>query len=194
TAAVGPLCTVGEDAEIGAGSMLHAGVHVYRGVRIGQRVTVHAGTVIGADGYGYERDEAGRLVRFPHVGSVLIEDDVEIGANACIDRGTLGDTAIRTGARVDNLVHIAHNVEVGRNAAVIALAMVGGGTRIGSEAWVAPGAVLRDRIAVGDGAVVGLGAVVTRDVPAGATVLGNPARGQEETRALQQALRRLTQG
>ncbi len=173
---VGPGCTVGDGAEIGSGTVVHAGVHIYDRVRIGQHVTIHSGTVIGADGFGYERNAEGELVKFPHVGSVVIEDDVEIGANTCIDRGSLGDTRVCQGARIDNLVHVAHNTVVGRHAAVIAHAMVGGSTRIGDYAWVAPSACLRDRIDIGERAVVGLAAVVTKDVPAGATVMGAPAR------------------
>jgi UDP-3-O-[3-hydroxymyristoyl] glucosamine N-acyltransferase len=173
---VGAGCTVGEDVEIGANTVIHAGVHIYDRVRIGKNVTVHAGTVIGADGFGYERNAEGQLVKFPHVGGVVIEDDVEIGANTCIDRGSLGDTRVCRGARIDNLVHVAHNTLVGRHAAVIAHAMVGGSTKIGDYAWVAPSACLRDRIDIGERAVVGLAAVVTKDVPAGATVMGAPAR------------------
>ena len=173
---VGPLCSVGEQVEIGAGTVVHAGVQIYDRVKIGSRVTIHAGTVIGADGFGYERNADGELVKFPHVGSVVVEDDVEIGANTCIDRGSLGDTRVCQGARIDNLVHVAHNTVVGRHAAVIAHAMVGGSTRIGDYAWVAPSACLRDRLDIGARAVVGLAAVVTKDVPEGATVMGSPAR------------------
>jgi len=193
TASIGALCSVGEGCEVGEGTVLHAGVHLYHGVRVGARVIIHSGTVVGADGFGYERDASGALVKFPHVGGVVIEDEAEIGANTCIDRGTLGDTRIGRRARVDNLVHIAHNVQVGADAAVIALAMVGGSTTVAERAWVAPSAVLRDRIRIGAGAVVGLGAVVTRDVPDGATVLGNPARDLAETKALQGAFKRLLQ-
>jgi UDP-3-O-[3-hydroxymyristoyl] glucosamine N-acyltransferase len=180
---IGPLCSIGE-AEIGDNCVIYAGVHIYDGVRIGRNVTIHSGTVIGADGFGYERDETGKLVKFPHVGGVIIEDDVEIGANTCIDRGTLGDTRICTGARIDNLVHIAHNVYIGKHAVVIANTMVGGGTRIEDYAWIAPSACLRDRITIGTRAVVGLGALVTKDVPEGITVLGAPARELSEYKRL----------
>jgi UDP-3-O-[3-hydroxymyristoyl] glucosamine N-acyltransferase len=181
---VGPLCSIGENVEVGAGTVIHAGVHVYDRVRIGRNVTIHAGCVIGADGFGYERDADGVLVKFPHLGGVVIEDDVEIGANTCIDRGSLGDTHVCKGARIDNLVHVAHNTLVGRHAAVIADAMIGGSTRIGDYAWIAPSACLRDRIVIGERAVVGLASVVTKSVPAGRTVMGLPAREQKDQKRL----------
>jgi len=115
---------------------------------------------------------------------VLIEDNVEIGANTCIDRGSLGDTKICEGTCIDNLVHIAHNVYVGKHAVVIANAMVGGGTRIGDFAWVAPSACIRDRITIGDKSFVGLASLVTKDVSNGETVLGSPARSLEEQKRL----------
>lgn len=180
---IGPLCSLGE-VEIGDYSVIHAGVHIYDGVHIGRHVTIHSGAVIGADGFGYERDESGRLEKFPHVGGVIVEDDVEIGANTCIDRGVLGDTRVCTGARIDNLVHLAHNVHIGKHAVVIANAMVGGGTRVEEHAWISPSACLRDRITVGAEAVVGLAALVTEDVPKGKTVLGAPARESSKFKRL----------
>jgi UDP-3-O-[3-hydroxymyristoyl] glucosamine N-acyltransferase len=179
---IGPFTSIDADCKVGEGTIIHGHVHIYAKTRIGRRVSIHAGTVIGADGYGYQRNSAGELEKFPHVGGVVIEDDVEIGSNTSIDRGTLGDTVIRRGARIDNLVHIAHNVVVGEHAAVIANAMIGGSTVIGDEAWIAPGACVRDGLTIGAKAVVGLGAVVVKDVPAAATVLGNPARQYEKNR------------
>lgn len=190
---LGPLCTVGRDVKIGRGSVIHAGVHLYDGVQIGAGVTIHAGSVIGADGFGYERNAAGELEKFPHLGTVIIEDGVEIGANTCVDRGSLGATRIAAGARIDNLVHLAHNTVVGQNAAVIAHAMVGGSTKIGDGAWIAPSACLRDRIRIGRGAVVGLASLVTRDVPDGATVMGAPARDQAAHKRLLGALTQLAE-
>lgn len=179
---IGPFTHVAAECSVGEGTVIHGHVFVYAKTVIGRNVTIHAGTVIGADGYGYQRNERGELEKFPHIGGVVIEDDVEIGSNTSIDRGTLGNTILKQGARIDNLVHIAHNVVVGRNAAVIAHAMVGGSTVIGDEAWIAPSAVLRDGLTIGAKAVVGLGAVVLEDVPEGATVIGNPARVYEKKR------------
>lgn len=177
---IGPFAWIAKDCTVGEGSVIHAHVSLYPKTRIGRNVTIHAGTVIGADGYGYQRNERGELEKFPHIGGVVIEDDVEIGSNTSIDRGTLGDTVLRQGARIDNQVHIAHNVIVGRHAAVIANAMIGGSTTIGDGAWIAPSACVRDRLSIGANATVGLGAVVVKDVPDGATVIGAPARPADE--------------
>jgi UDP-3-O-[3-hydroxymyristoyl] glucosamine N-acyltransferase len=189
-ATIGPFCSIGPDCHVGPESVLVSHVHLYPHTHIGRGVTIHSGTVIGATGFGYVRRDDGSLESFPHVGGVVIEDDVEIGSNTSIDRGTLGNTVIRRGARIDNLVHIAHNVDIGEDALVIAHAMVGGSTKIGARAFIAPSACLRDVIEIGPGATVGLGAVVTRDVPPGEIVMGAPARAasafKAELRALQQ--------
>lgn len=175
TAYVGAGCVLGR-CEIGAKSIIHPNVVINDGVRIGKNVVICPGTVIGFDGFGYGKGPDGELANFPHYGGVVIEDDVEIGSNTSIDRGTLGDTIIRNGAKIDNLCHIAHNVVIGENSMVIAHAMVGGSTEIGDDSWVAPGAILRDGISIGNKSLVGLGAVVTRSVPDGEIVVGNPAK------------------
>lgn len=191
SAYVGPLATIGTGARIGERTVIHAGVHVHAGCTIGADCTIHPGAVIGAEGFGFERDEKGEPRRFPHLGTVMIEDNVEIGANSCIDRATLGATVIRSGARIDNLVYIAHGVEVGASALLMTLSSVGGGSRVGERSWIAPSCTLRDGISIGDDATVGLGAVVLDDVPAGATVAGSPARDLGELKAMQAALREL---
>lgn len=184
---IGPLCTVGE-AEIGGGTIIHAGVHIYDGVRIGRNVTIHSGCVIGADGFGFERNEAGELQKFPHIGGVVIEDDVEIFALTHVARGTLGNTFIGQGTKIDTFVHVAHNIRIGKHCAIISHAMLAAET-IGDLSWIAPSACLRDRIAIGSRVTVGLGAVVTKDIPDGTTVMGLPARPIEEQKRL---LRRLS--
>jgi UDP-3-O-[3-hydroxymyristoyl] glucosamine N-acyltransferase len=191
---VGPFVWIGSGCSVGEGTAIYAHVSIYPKTRIGRNVTIHAGTVIGADGYGYQRNERGELEKFPHIGGVLIEDGVEIGSNTSIDRGTLGDTILRQGSRIDNQVHIAHNVIVGRHAAVIANAMIGGSTIIGDGAWIAPSACVRDGLKIGANAVVGLAALVVKDVPDGATVMGAPARPADEQKRFLAAAAKLAGG
>jgi UDP-3-O-[3-hydroxymyristoyl] glucosamine N-acyltransferase len=194
SASIGAYCVVGAGCSIGAGSILHPHVTLYPGVVVGRGVNINAGTVIGADGFGYERNETGDLEKFPHIGGVVIEDEVEIGSNTSIDRGSLGDTRICRGARIDNQIHIAHNVVVGENAAVIAQSMVGGSVSIGANAWLAPAAVVMNQVSIGSDAVVGLGAVVTKDVANGQTVMGAPAQDEAAFKAARAALKRLVDG
>jgi len=191
SAYVGPGVSIGAHSVIGADSIVHANVVVYDRVKIGQRVVVHGGTVIGADGFGYERNERGELEKFPHIGGVTIEDDVEIGSGTSIDRGSLQDTRICARARIDNQVHIAHNVVVGADVAVIAQAMIGGSVRIGDRAWIAPSATIMNQAHVGADATVGLGAVVVKAVRDGETVMGSPAAPDHEFRATRAALKAL---
>lgn len=183
SASIGALCYVGPDCQVGPRSVLHPNVTLVRKVKIEEGVVIHSGTVVGADGFGYERNEAGELEKFPHFGGVRIESGVEIGSNTSIDRGTLDDTIIREGARIDNQVHISHNVQIGRHSAVIAQSMVGGSVSIGDECWLAPAAVVMNQIRVGAGATVGMAAVVVKDVPDGMTVMGSPAAPSDQFRA-----------
>jgi UDP-3-O-[3-hydroxymyristoyl] glucosamine N-acyltransferase len=182
-ASIGPLCSVGEST-IGDDCVLHAGVHIYDNVTIGDNVTIHSGCIIGVDGFGYQRNEEGIMEKFPHIGGVTIENDVEIGANTCIARGTLGNTHICTGARFDNLVHIAHNCYVGKHTVITANAMLAGSVRIEDYTWIAPSVCIRDGIKIGSKATIGLAALVTKDVPDGMTVLGVPARDISEYKIL----------
>jgi UDP-3-O-[3-hydroxymyristoyl] glucosamine N-acyltransferase len=178
---IGPFSYIGR-CVIGAGTIIHGHAHLYDNVKIGENVVIHAGSVIGADGFGYLKTESGEYENFPHIGGVVIEDNVEIGANTCVDRGALGDTIIKRGAKIDNLVHIAHNVEIGQNALVIAQSMIGGSTKIGKGVWIAPCACLRDGISVGEDAIIGMGAVVTKNIPAGETWAGVPAKPHGKVR------------
>jgi len=193
SASIGAHCFVGPGCRIGRGSVLHPHVILYRDVRMAGNVTVNSGTVIGADGFGYERNERGELEKFPHLGGVLIEDEVEIGSNTSIDRGSLGDTILRRGCKIDNQIHVAHNCEIGENAVVIAQAMIGGSVVIGAGAWIAPAAVIMNQVRIGEKALAGLGAVVTKNVPAGETVMGSPAAPEAEFKAVRAAIKGLVQ-
>lgn len=144
-------------------------------VSLGIDVTIGFGTVIGGDGFGYVADSDGRAIRFPHYGGVQIGNRCEIGSNCSIDRAVFGNTVISDDVKIDNLVHIAHNVLVGPNSRIAAGAVVGGSTRIGRDVWIGAGAIIGDNISIDDGAHVALGSVVLRSVSAGKRVFGNPA-------------------
>jgi len=187
---IGPNSHVGASV-IGAGTRILGNAFIYDGVRIGRNVIIHPGCVIGGDGFGFERDETGRLHKFPHVGGVVIEDDVEIGAVTHVDRGTLGDTIIRRGAKVDNSCHVAHNVEIGEDSLIIAHAMLGGSTKIGDRSWVSPASVLRDGLTIGEDSFIGIGSLVVSDLPPGSRVMGAPARPIDQQRAILRRLKEL---
>jgi len=187
---IGPFTYIGE-AVIGDHTVIHGHAFIYDNVTLGERCVLHAGVVIGSDGFGYSRDENNNVEKFPHIGGVRIGHDVEIGANTCIDRGALGNTIIGNGAKIDNLVHVAHNVNIGENAFVIAHAMLGGSATIGAAAWVAPSASILQQLKIGDGATIGVGAVVTKDVPSGQTWTGSPARPLAEFLAMQKKIKDL---
>jgi len=173
---IGPYVAIGNEVAIGSGTIVHSGVHIHDRVKIGKNVVLKSGCIIGSDGFGFERNDEGVFERFPHAGGVIIEDDVEVGANTCVDRGTLSDTIIGKGTKIDNLVHVAHNVVIGQHCVIIALAMIGGGAKIGDGAWIAPTACVRDGIVIGKRALVGMGAVATKNVDDDDIVIGVPAK------------------
>ena len=172
---IGPLAFVGAGAEVGEASVVHARVAVCARVRLGKRVVVHPGAVIGADGFGYAFDgEAHRKI--PQVGSVVVEDDVEIGANTTVDRATLGQTIIRRGTKIDNLVQIGHNVEIGEHSIIVAQVGISGSCRVGRGVVLAGQVGVADHLTIGDGAVVAAQSGLARDVAPGEKVFGTPAR------------------
>jgi UDP-3-O-[3-hydroxymyristoyl] glucosamine N-acyltransferase len=164
-------------AEIGPGTVLMPFAYIGPRVTIGANCFIGPGACIGQPGFGYEKDDSRdeQLYRRHKMG-VIIGDDVHIGANTCIDQGRHRPTRIGRGTKIDNLVHIAHNVEIGEDCLIIALSMLAGSVKIGDRVQVSPCAAVRDWRSVGDDALVGLGAVVVKDVEAGATVKGVPAR------------------
>jgi UDP-3-O-[3-hydroxymyristoyl] glucosamine N-acyltransferase len=169
-----PHVVVGAGCRVGAGSVLHPHVVLRGGVTLGRRVVVHAGAVLGADGFGYAFDGR-RHVKIPQVGRVVVGDDVEIGANAAVDRAMLGETVIGPGTKIDNLVQIGHNVAVGRDAIIVAQAGIAGSSRIGDLAVLGGQVGVADHVTIGAGAQVGAQSGVAADVPAGGRVLGSPA-------------------
>ncbi|MGH7967203.1 MAG: UDP-3-O-(3-hydroxymyristoyl)glucosamine N-acyltransferase, partial [Limisphaerales bacterium] len=207
TAHIGPGCVLGPRVRIGARSVLIGGndlgadcqvgedvclfpnVVLYRQTQLGDRVTIHAGTVIGADGYGYVLDE-GRHRKVLQLGNVELHDDVEIGANAAIDRGTLGSTVIGEGTKIDNLVHVAHNVVIGRHCLIMGQVGFAGSTQLGDYVVVASQSGVADHLKLGDQAMVGAKSGVMRDVPERGRVLGIPATPDRQAKrqiiALQQ--------
>jgi UDP-3-O-[3-hydroxymyristoyl] glucosamine N-acyltransferase len=187
---IGPNTIIGK-CIIGRNTIVYGNCFLYDNTRLGDHVTIHAGTVIGAEGFGYQRNEKGEFEKFPHIGGVVIGDHVDIGSNTSIDRGALGDTIIEEGAKIDNLVHIAHNVRVGKHSAIIAHAMIGGSTVIGDYSWIAPTATLRDQIAIGNNVTVGMGAVVTKNIPEGETWTGSPAKNLQDFLELQKKLKQI---
>lgn len=181
---------LGADASVGEDSCLHPNVVAYARTRIGHRVIIHAGTVIGSDGYGYVFDQ-GRHRKVLQIGNVVIEDDVEIGANAAIDRAAFGSTVIGAGAKLDNLVHVAHNVVMGKHCLVMGQCGFAGSTVLGDYAVVASQSGIAGHLKIGRQATVGAKSGVMRDVADGETVLGIPAQPHKQTKRQWIALQQL---
>ncbi len=192
TASVGPQCSVGAGSRVGPGSVLHPQVVVYpdveigadctlharvvvrEGSRIGDRVVLQPGVVIGGDGFGYVFDEAGHWEHLPHSGRVRIEDDVEIGANSTIDRSMFGDTRIGSGSKLDNLVMVGHNCEIGDHSLIAAQVGMAGSARVGRRVLMMGQSALAGHQQIGDGVFVGARAAVHGDVAPGTRVWGTP--------------------
>lgn len=184
---------LGSGSKVGKGSVLHANVVVYHGVRIGENVIIHGGSVIGADGFGYARADDGSHYKIPQLGGVIIEDNVEIGANTCIDRATQADTVIGRGTKIDNLAQIGHNVRVGKNSIIVSQVGISGSCRLGDNVTLAGQVGVKDHVSIGANAVVGGRSGVTKDIPPGAVVSGFPPMPHKEWLKVQSTLGRLPQ-
>ena len=172
---VGPFCYIGEGVVIGDGTRIYPNVTIYDGCRIGQRVTIHAGAVIGADGFGFAPNAEG-YEKIPQIGIVIIEDDVEIGANTCIDRSTMAQTIIRRGVKLDNLIQVAHNCEIGENTVMSAQVGMAGSTKIGAWCMVGGQAGFSGHITVADHTIVGAqSGVIGNTKGDGQQLIGAPA-------------------
>ena len=185
-----PGVFVGKRGSIGAGSYLYPNVTVLEGVVVGERVIVHSGSVLGSDGFGYLLRNSSHE-KVPQVGTVVIEDDVEIGANTAIDRATLGCTRICRGVKIDNLVHIAHNVTVGENTLVVAQVGISGSTKVGQQVTLGGQAGVAGHLEIGDGVMVGAKGGVTKPIAPGAVVSGFPAMDHNRARRLNAYYRKL---
>jgi UDP-3-O-[3-hydroxymyristoyl] glucosamine N-acyltransferase len=190
--AVGALSVIGDDAEIGDATVIfplvsvyprvrigencviHSHVSIREDVRIGSRVILHCGVVVGSDGFGYIKIEDGSHKKIPQRGTVILEDDVEVGANSAIDRAALGQTIVRRGAKIDNLVQVAHNVEIGENSILAGQVGIAGSSRIGKNTVLAGQVGVADHLSIGDNVIAVAQTGIARDVPDGAMVAGTP--------------------
>jgi len=169
-----PGCFVGEGVHIGDNTMLHAGVKIYEGCKLGNDCIIHAGAVIGSDGFGYIPTDKG-FQKVPQTGIVIIGNHVEIGANTVIDRATLGNTLLKDGVKLDNLVHIAHNVEIGENTAIAAQTGISGSTKLGKNVLVGGQVGMVGHIHIADGAKINAQSGVSKSIEKGKAVTGSPA-------------------
>ncbi len=188
---VHPHAVVYPDAKVGADCILHAGCVLREEVEVGDRVVLHPGAVLGADGFGYALDETGCPTKVPQVGRVVIEDDVEIGANATIDRATLGETRVRRNAKIDNLVVVSHNCDIGEDVLVAAQSGLAGSTRVGRGAILMGQTASAGHLTIGAASFLGARAALHKDLPPGSRVWGAPALEERRWHKSMAALARL---
>lgn len=186
-----PNATIYDDVCIGSHTVIHSGVAIREGAQIGSRVTIHNNTVVGSDGFGYAKDEAGRWLKIPQTGRVVIEDEVEIGAGSTIDCASVGETRIARGAKIDNLVQIGHSCTVGEDALICAQVGLAGSSVIGKGVILAGQAGVAGHLKIGDGAVLTAKSATSHDVPPGKIISGIPAFDNKEWLRSTAAFRRL---
>lgn len=172
-----PNCFIGDNVKIGDDCVFFAGVRIYSETVIGSRVTIHSGTIVGADGFGFAPQEDGSYKKVPQIGNVIIEDDVEIGSCATVDRATLGSTIIRTGVKLDNQIQVAHNVEIGAHTVIAAQTAIAGSTKIGKNCMIGGQVGIVGHITIGNGVKIQAQSGVGKSLKDGETVQGTPAFG-----------------
>ncbi len=170
-----PQCYIGDNVTIGEGTKLYPGVKIYEGCTIGKNCILHAGVVIGADGFGFAPREDGTFAKIPQLGNVIIEDDVELGANTCIDRAKTDSTIIRRGVKLDNLIQIGHNVEIGSDTVMSAQVGIAGTSKVGSNCFVAGQVGVADHVTIGNKVQIGSKSGIDKNVPDGEIRFGYPA-------------------
>ena len=170
-----PQCYIGDNVTIGEGTKIYPGVKIYEGCSVGKNCILHAGVVIGADGFGFAPREDGSFAKIPQLGNVIIEDDVELGANTCIDRAKTDSTIIRHGVKLDNLIQIGHNVEIGSDTVMSAQVGIAGTSKVGSNCFVAGQVGVADHVTIGSKVQIGSKSGIDKNVPDGEIRFGYPA-------------------
>ena len=187
---IGPNVVIGK-VKIGARARIHANVVIQDNVVIGDDFIVQPNTTIGCSGFNYVDDGKGGLEKFHHFGRVVIGDRVEIGSATCVDRGVLGDTEIGDDTKIGNFVYVSHNTKIGKCCSITTYVIIGGSSTIGDRVWIAPGVATRDHNTIGSDSFIGLGAIVTKPVKDGETVVGNPARPLAEFKEILRKIKNL---
>ena len=170
-----PQCYIGDNVVIGEGTKIYPGVKIYEGTVVGRNCILHAGVVLGADGFGFAPREDGTFAKIPQLGNVIVEDDVELGANTCIDRAKTDSTIIRRGVKLDNLIQIGHNVEVGHDTVMSAQVGIAGTTKVGSNCFIAGQVGIADHVTIGNRVQIGSKSGIDKSVPDGEIRFGYPA-------------------
>jgi len=186
-----PQTYIGENVEIGSGSVLYAGSKIYADTKIGKNCVIHAGAVIGSDGFGFAPQKDGSYTKIEQIGNVILEDEVDIGANTTIDRGTMGSTIIKKGVKLDNLIQIAHNCEIGENTVMAGLVGLAGSTKVGRNCKFAGQVGLAGHLTIGNNVQIGAKSGVSKDVKENQIVLGIPAMGYKDALKMYTILRNL---
>jgi UDP-3-O-[3-hydroxymyristoyl] glucosamine N-acyltransferase len=185
-------CYIGDDTVIGDGCLIHPNVTIYHGSRIGDRCILHAGSVIGSDGYGFAHTREGQHVKIHQLGNAILEDEVEIGANTTVDRGAIGPTIIRRGTKIDNLVQVGHNCEIGENSLIVALCGLAGSTKLGRNVVLGGQSATAGHLEIGDFAQFAARSGVIKSMEGGKVYGGAPAMEFRLWKRMQAALMRLT--
>lgn len=173
---IGENCYISKDVTIGENVTIKNNVSIECKTIIGDRTVIYSGAILGVKGYGYFTDIQGNRKRVPHIGGIIIGSNVEIGACTCIAQGCLGNTCIGDNVKIDNLIHIAHNVKIGKGSYIVAQTLLGGSAEIGENVWVAPCSAIKNQVKVGKNSIIGLGAVVIKNVEENKVMVGVPAR------------------
>jgi UDP-3-O-[3-hydroxymyristoyl] glucosamine N-acyltransferase len=184
---IGEYSVIGDNVVIGDRTVIRHNVVINEGAIIGSDCLIKSNSVIGEEGFGFERDEQGRPIRIPHLGKVVIGNQVEIGASTVIARGTIDNTTIQDNVKIDDKVFIAHNVAIGKNSMVIAEAEISGSAIIGANSWLGPNACVLNGISIGENCFIGLGTVVNKPLPDNVVAVGNPARVLRENSDISKA-------